>query len=423
MKVRNKILVLFLTLLALPFVLSTAVSADEAVDDTPNFDEDFESYTVDGGGEQLGEKWTSSWYKKTGDFDEEGCSDKYFNVKQDPLNPENKVLYIDTFTDNQSFWFLTLKDIYVKNFELSYKMYVDYPGESPWFGITCRKPDDGRYNGVTNVQLLTRSWGADQISVDFYRCIGDSHTVLKATGENNEGAPLGYVAGQYDPNETTLNRVWLNIKIRVVDHEFRIYINDQMIGMTNCNKASANKYGYVSFVSCVNKTYIDDVHLENLDTEPFVPEGGSTTPTIQAPEMANTEYRYEGNDLEVEVSLFGEAVTELKQAATVLLSKYYTVEGDKVIISKDFLSTLSEGRKAFLISTAGGSKMFYVTIPSQKTEDPTPPVGGDQTPDVNPGDQNPSEEPKGCNGSITASLAVLLVASVGVYALKRKEEN
>lgn len=418
MKIRNKILVMFLTLFALPFILSTSVSADEVVDDTPNFDEDFESYTVDGGGQQLEGKWTNSWFKKTGDFDEEGCSDKYFSVKQDPLNPDNKVLYIDTKTDNLSFFFLTLKDIYVKNFELSYKMYIDYPGDSPWFGITCRKPDDGRYNGVTNVQLLTRSWGENQMNVDFYRCIGDSHTVLKATGENNEGDPTGYNAGQYDPNETTINKVWLNVKIRVVDYEFRIYVNDQMIGMTYCNKPTANKYGYVSFVSCINKTYIDDVHLENLDTEPFVPEGGSTTPTLKAPEMANTEYRFEGEDLTVDVSLFGEAVTELKQAANVLLSKHYTVEGDKLVISKDFLSTLSEGRKAFLISTAGGSKMFYVTIPAQKVEEEKP------APDVDPGEQNPPvDDANGCNGSITASLAVLLAASLGVYVLKRKEEN
>ena len=120
MKIRNKILVMFLTLFALPFILSTSVSADEVVDDTPNFDEDFESYTLDGGVEQLSEKWTNSWYKKTGDFDEVGCSNKNFSLTQDPLNPENKVLYVDTFTSNESFWFLTLKDIYVKNFELSY---------------------------------------------------------------------------------------------------------------------------------------------------------------------------------------------------------------------------------------------------------------------------------------------------------------
>jgi hypothetical protein len=92
------------------------------------------------------------------------------------------------------------------------------------------------------------------------------------------------------------------------------------------------------------------------------------------------------------------------------------VEGDKVIISKDFLSTLSEGRKAFLISTAGGSKMFYVTIPSKKAEEPAP-GGNENTPNPEPAPE------KGCNGSITASLGLLLVASVGVYVLKRKEEN
>lgn len=422
MKFSKKIMLAFLTIVAVitcMLAVTPNVSATEEVDETPNFDEDFEAYTVNGGAQQLEVKWTNSWYKKTGDFDEVGCNGDKFDVVADPANPDNKVLYVDTKTSNESFWFLTMKDIYVKNFELTYDYYVGpniVEADSPWFGITCRKPEDGRFNGVTNVQLLTRSWGPEGISADFYRSVADSHSPLTATGDNGEGAAPGFRANGVD--ETTINSVWLRVKISVVDSEFKIYINDRFIGMTSVNKPSALKYGYVSFVSCVHQTYIDNVHLENLDEEPYKEESKEDKPTIQAPTMENTEYSYvSGQDLSVDVALYGEAVSEVKQAATVLLSKYYTVEGDKVVISKDFLSTLSAGRKAFVISTAGGNVMFYVTIPAaeQPTPEPSPT-------DPAPGQTTPDDSSSGCGGAIAASIGSLAILSLGVLLLKRKED-
>ena len=423
MKINKKLMLAFLTIVAVitcMFAVVPTVHAEE-VDDTPNFDEDFESYNRDGGVEQLGVKWTNAWFQKTGDFDEVGCSDNKFSLVADPSNPDNTVLYIDTKTTNESFFFLTIKDLYVKNFELSYDYYVA-PGlteaDSPWFGITCRKPIDGRYNGVTNVQMLTRNWGPEGISADFYRAVNDSHSPVKATGDNGEGAAPGYRADGV--NSTTINGVWLKVKMVVVESEFKIYINDSFIGMVTINKPSALKYGLVSFVSCTHQTYIDNVHLENLDEEPYVPEGSVETPTVQAPTMESTEFTYvAGEDLTVPVSLYGEAVTELKQAATVLLTKYYTVEGDQVIISNEFLSNLSAGRKAFLLTTAGGNVMFYVTVPAAKEETPEP------TPEPTPENGNGTEEApesSGCSGSVVASFGAIAILSLGVVLLKRKED-
>lgn len=420
MKLCKKIMLAFLAIIALitcMFSITPSVHAEE-VDDTPNFDEDFEAYEINGGGQQLEAKWTNSWFKKTGDFDEVGCNDEKFSIVADPANPDNKVLYIDTKTSNESFFFLTLKDIFVKNFELTYDYYVA-PGmtadESPWFGITCRKPIDGRYNGVTNVQLLTRSWGPEGINVDFYRAVNDSHAPVAATGPNGEGAPLGFTAA--DTDGSTINGVWLKVKISVIDSEFKIYINDKFVGMCNITKKSALNYGYVSLVSCVHRTYVDNVHLENLDEEPYTPEEKPDTPTVQAPTMENTEYTYvPGQDLEVNVSLYGEAVTELKQAANVLLTKHYTVEGDKVIISNDFLSGVTPGRKAFVITTAGGNVMFYVTIADNSEPTPNEPTPNEPTPET------PQPEESGCGGSIVASIGSIAILSLGVLLLKRKED-
>lgn len=416
---------LALTILSTNSNNTLEVSASEDVDLTPDFVDDFESYTVDGDGTDLNVKWTNGWFEKTGDGNETLGSNEYFKVTKDPLNPNNKVLYIDTYSNNNSFFYLTMKDLMVKNFILTYDFYMDYPGGSPWFGITCRKPIDGRYNGVSNMHLTTRIWGETAISTQFYKCVYDSHAALETTSGS------GYSAGQYaEDNLSTLNKVWLNVKISVIDSEFKIYINDHFVGMTKNDKSTTDVYGLCSFVSCVNKTYIDNVHLQNLDEEPYNPEGDSSTPTIKAPEMTTTEYTYvKDSDLTVNVSLFGEAVTEVKQANNVVLTKYYTVDGDTITFAKEYLNTLSTGKKSFLISTAGGSKMFYIIISSEENKEPdtststsVPDSTPDSTTSTNTSDDTTTNEPikRGCKSSVGFS-GLTMVALLGCFLLKKKK--
>ena len=162
----------------------------------------------------------------------------------------NTVVHIVTLTGEFD---ICLKDIFVKNFELTYDYYVA-PGmtadESPWFGITCRKPIDGRYNGVTNVQLLTRSWGPEGINVDFYRAVNDSHAPVAATGPNGEGAPLGFTAA--DTDGSTISGVWLKVKISVVDSEFKVYINGTYVG----------EFKYLNGVTDVTTYALDKLNID-----------------------------------------------------------------------------------------------------------------------------------------------------------------
>ena len=62
MKLCKKVILAFLAVIALitcMFSITPSVYAEE-VDDTPNFDEDFEAYEINGGGQQLEAKWTNS---------------------------------------------------------------------------------------------------------------------------------------------------------------------------------------------------------------------------------------------------------------------------------------------------------------------------------------------------------------------------
>ena len=62
---------LFLGALCAPSALRPVLADD--VDLTPNFDEDFESYTAAGDADQLGAKWTNAYFEHTGDFNETAC--------------------------------------------------------------------------------------------------------------------------------------------------------------------------------------------------------------------------------------------------------------------------------------------------------------------------------------------------------------
>jgi hypothetical protein len=127
-------------------------------------------------------------FAKSGDNNETACALDRFTLQKDPTNEANTCLLIDTETPNESFFYLTMKGLYVKNFTLTYDYYPIYTSGSPWAGITCRKPVDGRYNGVTNVMLNHRLWSADSISPDFYRSVDDSQTSVPMTSYDGTGA-------------------------------------------------------------------------------------------------------------------------------------------------------------------------------------------------------------------------------------------
>lgn len=409
------------------------VRAEEAseTDKTPDFRDDFESYLItptDGEPTDMGTKWTNGWFEKTGDGNERACAPDRFGIVADPTNENNKVLHVDTATSGESFFYLTMKDLYVRDFRLTYKMYAKNLTTTPWTGFNFRKPEDGRYNGVTNVMMTIRTWAANNFGAQCYRSVADSFMNVPLAGPSGEygeagaDSSIGYNAENFPDIYKGAAETWLNIKIEAIGSDFKAYVNDQLLGQTTITKKTANNYGYVSLVSCVNDAYYDDIYLENLDTEPYNP-GGEDQGDHPAPTMETTTYDVKlGEACTVNVNLGGEAITSLKQAKNEVLSQYYTVDGNSLTISKDYLAKLGAGRWNFTLTTAGGTVGFVIGVtdsnPSSSTDtsESKEPTGTD--------DNKPSSN--GCGGSIigtsVAAVAALgAVIGVALVKLKKKE--
>lgn len=388
----------------------TKVKADEE-DLTPNFDEDFEEYEV-GDMDALSSKWTNAYFKHLGDGDELATKDN-FDVQKDPLNENNKCLYVHTYEKTESFFYNTMKDIYVKDFRLTYKMYqTETHNSAPWCGFNFRKPEDGRYNGVTNVMMVVRAWSDTSFGPQLYRGVGDSFMNIDLYGPGGENTPASGIS-----DVDGLINQWIDVKIEAIDTHFAIYFNNNLVGQADITKKTANQYGYVSIVSCVCDSYFDDIHLENLDEEPYDPSGDNPGGDTQAPTMENKAYQVqEGQDLVINCDTHGEAITSFRRGAEEVLPQYYEVNGNEITISKDYLATLGYDKQYFIIQTAGGSVSFTITVVKE---------GGEP---VDPGTSENPETPakKGCGGSVIAASAIVstitLVGAALLISKKRKEK-
>ena len=397
---------------------AVATKAEEA-DLTPNFDEDFESYAIETQNEgtraDINAKWTNGWYEKTGDNNEIAGQANRFYVTESPTDPSNKVLRVDTASYMESFFYLTMKDIYVKNFKLSYDLYQTVP-TGAWTGFNFRKPMDGRYNGVTNVMMVVRSWEASSFGVQTYRSVDASFMNVEMTNADGTAEATPYNASNFTDFAGAVN-TWLKVEISVIDTEFSISINGHVLGKTTITKKTAQNYGYVSLVSCVSDAYYDNIHLENLDEKPYTPNPEPTDPEHKAPTIENNVIDATlGEDVTIDFNLYGEQVTSIKQAVNELLSQYYTVDGNKVTISKDYLEKLGEGRWTFILTTEGGSVGFTISL-TKKAETPSTSTSEPTTSNV--------ETKGGCGGAIVGSsiAAVVALAGLSVVAIKRKKDN
>ena len=411
----------------LPILMSLALGAGfisarhvnvkaEEEDLTPDFSENFESYEDLTDYSALGERWTNAWYKHLGDFDEIACSDKNFNLAKDPTDENNKCLYVHTYESNESFFYLTIKNLMVKDFRLTYKfMQTDTHSVAPWAGFNFRKEVDGRYNGVTNCMMVMRAWDDTGFSPQMYRSVGDSLMNIELVGPTGEGPAIGVS----DPDG--LVNKWIDIKIEAIGPNFSIYGNDVLLGSAEITKKTANCYGLVSIVSCVDNAYFDDIHLENLDEVPY-DGGGSGEEESTAPTMETKAYEVrEGEDLVIECDTHGEAITSFKRGAEEVLPQYYEVDGIKITISKDYLATLGYAKQYFIIATKGGSVSFTVTVLEDKPQE------GSETEPVTPSDSSSEQQPAkkgGCGGSIIATSALLSIVAlmgVGLVSIKRRK--
>ena len=385
-----------------------------AGDDTPDFSDDFEQYKPKSeGGDftDLSVNWTNAWFRKDGTFDDAACNNEKFSIEIDPTNPENKCLYLDTYTTFESFSYLTVKDLMVKDFELTYDfLYIGHESDNTWTGISSRKPIDGRYNGVDNV-LTTVHWNGsgDSCKYDAYRSVGTSFTDL-----DDEGAPSYTMTKNtwYQFKLTAITSKMLNNSGKEVNGTtFTWYINNEKQFETKLTQASANVYGMVSINSCVNKGYYDNFSLTNLDTEPYVPEEGGeevdNTPVINE-SLIEGEI---GKEIVIEGDFKGQQVTDIKYGDKTLLSKYYSVDGNKITISVDGVNAIGAGTKSVTVITTGGEAIVTIKIV-------------DNTPDPEP-EPEPTPEKKGCGGSIIATSAIIstLALAGGLIAIVNKKRK
>ncbi len=397
---------------ALALNAGSAAYAEE--DLTPNFDEDFNSYTVDGDIHEIEAKWTNAYFKGLGDGDASAGSPDKMNIAADPVDSTNKCLYVHTRESGESFFYLTMKDIYVKDFRLTYDFYQKNTGGlMPWAGFSYRKPVDGRYNGVTNVMSVLRCWSDDSFGPQMYRSVDSSFLEIN---DFNQGATAWNEA---QPNFEGAVNTWLHVKIEAIGTHFAFYVNDALLGQADIDKAKANNYGFVSIISCIDEGYFDNIHLENLDEEPYTPEGGGES-SATAPTMETTTYTVnEGEDLVVTVDTHGEVISELRQANNAVLPQYYELDGTSLTISKDYLATLGEGRWYFVLTTPGGTVSFTVSIVTESASSEESSV----TP--TPSSSEGGKTNKGCGGSIVASAIVGGVAllGAGIIAFSRKKHE
>lgn len=432
---KKLILLLALATIAAPAVLGTnalKLDALDATDTTPDFSDDFESYAIDSDDSDIGANWTNGWYEKSGDNNETAGNGEKFKIAADPTDATNKTLYVDTETPNESFFYLTIKDLTVKNFTLEYDYYQDaLATKTPWCGITCRKPIDGRYNGVTNVMLTTRLWDTDSMGVQAYRSVDDSFQDLQSSffGPDGVSATPSYNKANFNDCEGVYHH-WIKVKYEVQDTSFKVSINGHLLGQIEITKKTALNYGYVSLVSCVNKGYFDNIKLTNNDTEPYVPDSSSSATTIPAPTMTTTAYKSDAKeDLVIEANLGGEAITSISVGKNEVLTKYYSLDGNKITISKDYLATLNVGKTNFILSTAGGSVSFSITITSAGTSSSESTTTSSQTSTTsqggtsNSGTSGGSGSSGGCGGAIAGTAAVSALALVGVVVLYKKRKH
>ena len=136
--------------------------------------------------------------------------------------------------------------------------------------------------------------------------------------------------------------------------------------------------------------------------------------------MENTSYEVElGKDAVVQVDLHGEAITSLKQAKNEVLNQYFTVDGNTLTLSSDYLSRLGAGRWTFVLTTQGGSIAFSISIVGPASSSSEAPVG--------PSSETPSEDKgnSGCGGAIIGSslAAFAALSGVALLAFKRKKKE
>ena len=223
-------------------------SADTASND---FSDNFDGYSVGVIGENSA--FRDVWLEKS-----HFGKDK-MEIAADPEDENNKTLKITSQGTGDSYWFIAPKDYTVKNFVLTFRMYlVDTNTQNSWVSICCRKEEHSRYD-TTVCDLLTLNDNTAKRNLIAYQPIFFNKN-LKKVMKNEEGG-ITYGIEKYQPD---VYAQWFDVEIVVQDNRYTAYLDGVSMG-TGIHNDNLNA-GYISLNVADNTVYIDDFQIRNEDT-------------------------------------------------------------------------------------------------------------------------------------------------------------
>ncbi|MBR2903381.1 MAG: InlB B-repeat-containing protein, partial [Clostridia bacterium] len=360
------------------------------------FSDDFSTYDSY---DQMGLNWSNYYFDQADAIAQFGegterigwASNKWASVAQDPDDPTNKVLDIDTEETfgvgaggNSYFYITPSKDgepLLLKNYTISfrYKVKNTCAGANtvtaPWIATLNRKknvdangdyqPYDGAFIDTTNSFMSSRAGTRAQDAsgtAPYYF----SEALLWDIGYNP--MPVGTATNTVATND--IYGDWITYKCVVFENTFTLYLNDTLMTQftvpTYDSQAKNLDAGYVSIACCVLDAYLDDI---TITTTPDHPEVSGQT------EIA----REQGVAMPVvyDLETYGEAITQVdvrrKGEKTVALnSDAYTYENGLFRLDANYVSLLPKGKTEFVIHTAKGSVNVVVNVTDANVLQSTP---------------------------------------------------
>ncbi|MBQ9117818.1 MAG: InlB B-repeat-containing protein [Clostridia bacterium] len=254
------------------------------------FEDDFESYSSYGasGATNAGTdpsnmkyNWGNMWFDGIGDGKYDASSG---NTQAEIATVNgNKVLKLNTATNNESFFHLTPRatsggdKLVLTNYEVSFRFYIlptstgCESSVAPWISILNRKvaqqsdgtyaPKEGWFNSTTSVMMATRAGirdGEVGISPYYYSELNYCNNNAAATTPENEDR----TGAAEDMKVSTVYNTWHEYKCVVNGDLMDLYLDGVHLGgLTLGSAKSFAKYklpGYISLACCVWDGYVDD---------------------------------------------------------------------------------------------------------------------------------------------------------------------
>lgn len=429
-----------------------AVFAEEA-DPTPDFFDNFDSYTTGGFIEDDAE-FRKNWENELMlniDGNEMAAADAeckgVAKVIDDPTGGAagNKVMHIKNYDPIGSFFYVGPKSLRVQNFDVSFKAYINRSDKGPWLGLSVRKDNNVRYNGCNNV-LMTLKMVEDTTQspvrevIPFavmrgYAGAGNPQDKTKQLDTYDEENPRNqvsnYVDGEYNAQKN-LMRTWITIKFSVrVEGDVTKYSSyvitedgeENYLGTLEYSSKSVDGYGYVSLNACISDAYIDDFRLTNYDEEPAPVLKTAPTVSIEVSNVKETEADFAVTIDDPDGSMDGLGLDYIEFVNT-------ADENDMVRVT-DVTATKVTGLKpgteykptvsySYDIDDGNGIKIGQVSGSVFKT-------AGGSTEDPGESDKDETDKEKGgCSSSLAAAGfgsagALVLLAGAAAVCLKKKK--